>query len=69
MILEVAGCPWDTRPVGRTSPPDALSRVAVFGDNETAANPAPAAETAAAAAELRKHRGQTTTGQTWRINQ
>ena len=66
MILEVAGCPWDMRPVGRTSPPDALSRVAVFGDNEAAANPA---KTAAAAAELRKHRGQTTTGQTWRIHQ
>ena len=32
MILEVAGCPWDVRPVGRTSPPDAFSRVAVFGD-------------------------------------
>ena len=46
-----------------------VSRVAVFGDNETAANPAPAAETAAAAAELRKHRGQTTTGQTWRMYQ
>ena len=26
-ILEVAGCPWDMRPVGRTSPPDAFSRV------------------------------------------
>ena len=24
VILEVAGCPWDMRPVGRTLPPDAL---------------------------------------------
>ena len=49
VILEVAGCPWDMRPVGRTSPPDAFSRVAVFGDHAPAAQ---AAGTAAAEAEL-----------------
>ena len=49
VILEVAGCPWDVRPVGRTSPPDAFSRVAVFGDHAPAAQ---AAGTAAAEAEL-----------------
>ena len=27
-ILEVAGCPWDMRLVGRTSPRDAFSRAA-----------------------------------------
>ena len=36
VILEVAGCPWDMRPIGRTSPPDALSRVAVFGNHAPA---------------------------------
>ena len=30
VIVEVAGCPWDMRPVGRTFPPDAFRRVAVF---------------------------------------
>ena len=49
VILEVAGCPWDMRPVGRTSPPDAFSRVAVFGDHAPAAQ---AAGMAAAEAEL-----------------
>ena len=48
VILEVAGCPWDMRPVGRTSPPDAFSRVAVFGDHAPAAQ---SAGTAAAEAE------------------
>ena len=43
-VLEVAGCPWDLRPVRRTSPPDAFSPVAVFGDH------APAAQAAGAAA-------------------
>ena len=49
VILEVVGCPWDMRPVGRTSPPDAFIRVAVFGDHAPAAQ---AAGTAAAEAEL-----------------
>ena len=49
VILDVAGCPWDMRPVGRTSPPDAFSRVGVFGDHAPAAQ---AAGTAAAEAEL-----------------
>ena len=49
VILEVAGCLWDMRPVGRTSPPDAFSRVAVFGDHAPAAK---AAGTAAVEAEL-----------------
>ena len=49
VILEVAGCPWDMRPVRRTSPPDACSRVAAFGDRAPAA---PAAGEAAAEAEL-----------------
>ena len=48
VILEVAGCPWDMRPVGRTSPPDAFSRVAVFGDHGSAAQ-----ATGAAAAEAK----------------
>ena len=52
VILDVARCPWEVRPVGRTSPPDASCRVAVVGAHEAAANLAPAAETAAAAAEL-----------------
>ena len=38
--------------LGRTSPPDTLSRVAVFGDHEGAEDPAQAPETATAAAEL-----------------
>ena len=49
VILEVAGCPCDMRPVGRTSQPDAFCRVAVFGDH---APPVPAAGAAAAEAEL-----------------
>ena len=49
VILEVAGCLRDTRPVGRTSSPDAFSRVAVFGHHAPAA---PAAGTAAAEADL-----------------
>ena len=48
VIFEVAGCPWEMRPRGRTSPPDAFSRVAVFGG----ATAAQAAGTAAAEAEL-----------------
>ena len=51
VILELAGCLWDMRPVGRTSPPDTFRRVAVFGD-QAAENSAQGAETAAAAAEL-----------------
>ena len=49
VILEVAGCPWDMKPVRRTSPPDAFSRVAAFGDRAPAA---PAAGEAAPEAEL-----------------
>ena len=49
VIPKVAGCPWQMRPVGRTSPPDAFGRVAVFGDHAPAAQ---AAGTAAAEAEL-----------------
>ena len=49
VVLEVAGCPCDMRPVGRTSPPDAFSRVAVFEDRALAAQ---AAGAAAAEAEL-----------------
>ena len=49
VILEVAGCPWDMAPVGRTSPPDAFSSVAVFGDRAPVVQ---AAGTAAAEAEL-----------------
>ena len=51
VILELAGCFWDMRPVGRTSPPDAFRRVAVFGD-QAAGNSAAGTKTAAAAAEL-----------------
>ena len=40
VILEVAGCPWDMRPVGRTSSPAAFIRVAVFGDHAPAAQAA-----------------------------
>ena len=46
----LAGCAWDMRPVGRTSPPDAFSRVAVFGDH-TLAGPAAAATAELPAAE------------------
>ena len=49
VILKVAGCPWDMRPVGRTSPPDAFSRIAMFGDHAPAA---PVVGAAAAEAEL-----------------
>ena len=49
VILEVAGCCWDMRPVARTSPLDASSRVAVFGDHALAAQ---AARTTAAEVEL-----------------
>ena len=49
MILEVAGCCWDMRPVDRTSPLDAFSRAALFGDHAPAAQ---AAGTVAAEAEL-----------------
>ena len=55
MILEVAGCPWDMRPVGRTSPSDASSRVAVFGDHAPAAQ---AVGTAATEEELPGQRAQ-----------
>ena len=49
VILEDAGCLWDMIPVGRTSPPDAFSRVSVCGDHAPALQ---AAGTAAAEAEL-----------------
>ena len=38
---KVGGCPWDTRPVGRTSPTDAFSRVGRVWRYGSPENPAP----------------------------
>ena len=69
VILEVVGCPWEMRPVGHTSPPDASSRVAVWRSWS--------GENLARLGQLqvqrncwrRKHRSRTTTGQTQRTHQ